>query len=60
MTTHIAKTTATNMLMIFILGCVAGFFLLMEAEPVVTAIAVVATAVAIKVDDARIRRARRI
>lgn len=57
--TTIAKNTLANLLLVAILLCVGFGTFLLGAEPVVAVTAAVLAGVAIKLDDHRIRRARR-
>lgn len=57
--TEFTKTIARNVLFFVVLFCVGGAFYLLEADPFVIAVAVVAVALFMKVDDYRIRKARR-
>lgn len=57
--TIIAKNTFAVFLFVAILVCVAGGLFLIGADPDVVALTVVVVGIAMKLDDARIRRARR-
>lgn len=50
------RTIIRNVLFVFVLFCVGAAFYLFEADPVVIAVAVAATAVVMKVDDYFLQR----